>query len=269
MQEPLVSIIMGIYNCEKTLSKCIDSILKQTYTNWELIMCDDCSTDETLQLAMGYAERYPNIYVIHNNTNKKLAYSLNRCLELSKGEFIARMDADDICLPERLFQEVDILKKNQEFDVVGSAIKIFDENGLTGERAFQEYPSEHILLTTTPFSHPTILMRKEVYDSLEGYTVSKETSRGQDLDLWFRFYAKGYRGYNIQTPLLLYHESRYDFKKRNIKASIGYAKIFIKGYRLLNWPKYKYLFALRPIIVALVPKNIRYIYRHKKSNLCH
>ncbi|MDK0922904.1 glycosyltransferase family 2 protein, partial [Clostridium perfringens] len=97
-----VSIIMGIYNCEKTLSDCIDSLLNQTYTNWELIMCDDSSTDCTYKIAKRYAEKYNNIILLRNETNKKLSATLNRCLEVAKGEYVARMDADDIALPTRL-----------------------------------------------------------------------------------------------------------------------------------------------------------------------
>lgn len=84
---PRVSIIMGIYNCESTLARSIDSIINQTYTDWELIMCDDCSTDNTLEVAKEYEDKYKNIKVIRNEKNMRLAYSLNQCLKIAQGGY--------------------------------------------------------------------------------------------------------------------------------------------------------------------------------------
>ena len=87
MDQPKVSVIMGIYNCERTLSEAINSILEQTYTNWELVMCDDGSTDGTYALAEQYREKYPEkIILLKNERNMKLSYTLNRCLEKASGE---------------------------------------------------------------------------------------------------------------------------------------------------------------------------------------
>ena len=98
-----VSIIMGIYNCAETLPEAIESILNQTYLNWELIMCDDGSSDDTWKIAIRYAEKYPDkIKILKNESNKGLNYTLNRCLKKATGKYIARMDGDDISMPERL-----------------------------------------------------------------------------------------------------------------------------------------------------------------------
>ena len=129
MKQPLVSVIMGIYNTAKSLPDSIESILNQTYKNWELIMCDDCSTDNTFEVANFYAEKYSNIKVIKNEKNMRLAYSLNQCLKEAKGEYIARMDADDISMPFRFEKQVEFLNDNPEFMCVGSTIIPFDENG--------------------------------------------------------------------------------------------------------------------------------------------
>ena len=110
---PTVSVIMGIYNCEKTLSDAIDSIINQTYSDWELIMCDDGSTDNTYQIATKYSEKDNRITVIKNDTNSGLAFSLNHCLKYAKGEYVARMDADDISLPNRFEKQVAFLNKTQ------------------------------------------------------------------------------------------------------------------------------------------------------------
>ncbi len=264
-QKPLVSIIMGIYNCQNILPQAIKSILSQTYERWELIMCDDGSTDNTYQVALKYAEKYENISVLQNKKNMRLAYSLNKCLKVAKGKYIARMDADDISLKERIEKQVDFLEKNPKYAVVGSSALIYG-NGKENEIRYPgEYPDKYTLLTHIPYMHPTIMMRKEIYEVLGGYTVSKETIRGQDLEMWFRFYEKGYCGYNIKEPLLKYHESFNDYKKMNIKRAWGIFKINLKGFEKLGFPKWKYFHAFRPLICAFIPNRFRCFYHNIKQ----
>ena len=108
-----VSIIMGIYNCASTLSEAIDSILMQTFKDWELIMCDDGSIDNTYQIAKRYQKHVGRkIVLLKNDQNMGLNYTLNRCLAVASGEYIARMDGDDISLPTRLEKEVEFLKED-------------------------------------------------------------------------------------------------------------------------------------------------------------
>lgn len=261
IEKPLVSVIMGIYNCEDTIERAIKSILAQTYNNWELIMCDDASSDNTYKIANKYAQRYNNIILLKNSSNKRLAYSLNKCLKCANGKYIARMDSDDESLPERFERQVDFLEKHLEYHVVGSAMVLFDEHGENGIRRCKECPMQDDIWNSSPFAHPTIMMRKYVYDTLNGYTVSKDTMRAEDLDLWFRFKISGYMGYNIQTPLYRYHESLEDYKKRNIRAAIGTAKLIYKYYKLMHI-KNKYIWIIKPIISALLPNKLMFLY-HK------
>ena len=125
-----VSIIMGIFNCAETLSDAIKSILSQTYSDWELIMCDDGSTDNTFHIAQTFASKNPNIVLIKNDRNMGLNYTLNRCLELATGEYIARMDGDDISLPNRLEEEVSFLDQHPQYAIVSTPMIYFDENGV-------------------------------------------------------------------------------------------------------------------------------------------
>lgn len=261
-----VSIIMGVYNCEKTLDRCIDSILKQTYKNWELIMCDDCSKDNTLKLATEYSNKYENIKVIKNNENSGLAFSLNQCLSVATGKYIARMDADDISLPQRVETQVKFLEENEQYQVVGSSVILFDENGDKGLRIIYEKPDKYNTIKGTPYAHPTIMMRKEAYDALGGYTVLPRTRRGQDLDLWYRFYAKGFSGYNIQEPLLKYHESVRDYKKRDLKTAIGIMKTMYIGYKNLGFPVKTYIYIFKPIVASIIPNKLMYLYHKRLTN---
>lgn len=252
---------MGIYNCADTLDEAIESVLNQTYKNWELVMCDDCSTDNTYNIAKRYSDKYDNIVLLKNEKNMRLAYSLNRCLEVSRGKYIARMDADDENMPERLEKQVEFLNEHEEYQVVGSSMMVFDDIGIRGIRAVSEYPMNKVWITT-PFAHPTIMMRKSAYDELNGYNVSKDTMRAEDIELWFRFKNRGFNGYNIQEPLYKYRESINDYKKRTLKAAIGTAKVYIKGYKLLGYSKVKYIYVLKPVISACIPNSLMYMYQN-------
>ena len=265
MEKPLVSVIMGIYNTAESLPQSIQSILDQTYTNWELIMCDDCSTDNTYEVAVAYAEKYSNIKVVRNEQNMRLAYSLNHCLKYAQGQYVARMDADDICFPERFEKQVEFLNTHKEYMVVGSALIPYDESGERAPRMIKEYPVARDMKRGVTFFHPTVMMRKEAYDALDGYYVSKRTRKGQDLDLWFRFYAKGFKGHNIQEPLLKYHESLEDYKKkRNISYSWDMCKTALHGFKINRFPIYLYPWIFKDLVSALVPRWMRFM-RHKKA----
>lgn len=261
---PLVSIIMGAYNCDKFVGRSIDSVLNQTYTNWELIICDDASIDNTYSILKEYAEKDKRILILKNESNLKLAASLNRCLSVAKGKYVARLDADDECLKNRLKLQVEYLEKHKNIDVVGSSRILFNELGDYGIAHSNENPTKDTLLFDTPFAHPTIMMKKTTYDYLGGYNTEKDTMRCEDLDLWFRFYENGFVGKNLDIPLYRYHLSEDDYKKRSIKAAIGTTKVFVKGYKKIRIPFYKYVFALKPVIVAMIPNRIMYIIQKKR-----
>lgn len=262
--KPLVSIIMGVYNEEKNLSRCIDSVLKQTYTNWEFIICNDCSTDNSKEILMQYHSKDERIIILENEKNSRLAASLNNCLKVAKGKYIARMDADDECLPDRLQKQVQFLEDNKGIDCVGTAVIVFDENGDKGVRLSKEKPNKNDLLSSNPFAHPTVMIRKTVMDNLDGYKETKETKRAEDLDLWFRFYDAGYQGYNMREPLYRYHESEEDMKKRSLNAAIGISKVYLNGYKLLGFPKYKFFYAIKPIIASLLPNKLMSLYHDRR-----
>ena len=259
-----ISVIMGIYNCEATLAAAIESVMNQTYTDFELIMCDDGSTDGTYALALSYAEKFGNIKVIKNEKNMRLAYSLNHCLSVARSEYIARMDADDISCPTRLEKQVEFLDNNPEVALVGTSLTVKDGEKLLYNRIYPYDPIKNVFLTSSPFAHPTVMMRKSVLDALGGYRVSPETMRCEDLDLWFRFAIAGYKGVNLPEPLYLYQESLADYKKRTVKAALGIRKVYIKYYKETKAPfKYK-LMTLKPVIAAFLPASFK-ARHHKKA----
>lgn len=251
---PKVSIIMATYNCENTLRKSINSIVAQTFTDWEFVICDDCSVDGTYGILLEYKKQYPEKFIIlRNKENSKLAFSLNRGLKTAKGEYIARMDGDDESLPERLEKQVAFLDSHPEYSVVGTAMIPFDENGIRPTRFAKEIPESRDMVSRSPFFHATIMMRKEAYAAVGGYTVSKRTARAQDYDMWFRFFAKGLKGYNMQEGLYLVLEDNQAIRRRTLKTRSYEVLTKIKGYRLLNYPWYLYIYAFKPILAALIP----------------
>lgn len=255
---------MATYNCQMTVGKSIDSILNQTYKDWEFVICDDCSTDDTYQILLEYKERYPDKFVIlKNERNSRLAYSLNRCLEVAKGEYVARMDGDDISAQNRLEKQVDFLDNHSEYSVVGTAMTPFDERGVRPIRYAKEVPQKLDLLNGPPFCHATIMMRREAYEKVNGYLVSKRTVRGQDYDMWFRFFAADMVGYNLQESYYFVLEDDAAMKRKKFKARLYEVQTKIKGYQLLEFPWYMYIYAFKPLIASMVPSKIMQRYhRH-------
>lgn len=266
MDNEKVSVIMAIYNCAPYLREAIESILNQTYTDWELILCDDASTDGTYAIAQRYAEQYPDkIILIRNEQNMKLSYSLNHCLEYAKGKYVARMDGDDKCLPERFEKQIAYLKAHPEYDLVGTSMQRFDENGLGKIYPAVDEPDRVSMKRSIPFHHATIMTYKYVYDQLEGYCTLPRAERVEDYDLWFRFFHAGFHGNSLKEPLYIVREDNNVFQRRKRKYRINGIKTTIYGFQLLNYPK---TLMIRSVGVSLlkccVPNAVYYLYKKRK-----
>lgn len=264
-KQPKVSIIMGIYNCESTLRESIESIINQNYTNWELIMCDDCSKDNTFNVAKEYKEKYPNkIKLIKNEKNLTLGPTLNRCIELVEGKYIARQDGDDISRPDRLQKQVEFIENNPKWDLVGAGMTSFDENGNHGIRLIKEVPQPKDLMKGTTFAHATILIKSDVMRNLNGYCEEADVHQVEDYHLWFRFFENGYKGYNIQEHLYYVREDRNSYKRKNLKRRLNEIRVMIDGCRRLNLNIINYLMILKPIITIIIPRRLLMKYHQIK-----
>lgn len=260
-----ITLISGIYNCADTLPQAIESILAQTYVDWEWVLCDDCSTDNTYEVAREYADKYPDrIILLRNEKNMRLAYSLNRCLQIASGYYIARMDGDDLSAPDRFEKQIEFLQKHQDIQVVGTAMQQFnDVDGNIRLITKPEYVKDkYIMHKCIPFNHATIMTYKSVYDVLGGYTVADRTKRGQDYDLWFRFLYSGFTGANINEPLYFVREDINAIKRRTFKVRWANWETTKFGYKLLGYPK-SWLYEEFCINLAksLTPHNIQLLYR--------
>lgn len=262
-----ISVIMSVYNCEDTLRESIDSILAQTYDNWEFVICNDASTDGTQAILDEYQAKYPEKFVlVSNETNMRLACSLNHCLQYATGELVARMDGDDISVPERFEKQVAFLKTHPEIDLVGALMQRFNENGMADVMSAKEYPDKFDMRSGPPMFHATIMTYKRVYDALGGYTVAERTKRAQDYDLWFRFFAAGYRPCNLQEVLYLVREDMNAIKRRTFKVRWNAFKTTRIGYKMLGFPKRWVVQEFFKVIAkSLVPYRLVYLYRQRQA----
>ena len=256
---------MGIYNCAPTLPEAIESILSQTYTNWELILCDDGSSDNTYQVAESYRTRYPDkIILLKNEKNMGLNYTLNHCLAHATGEYIARQDGDDVSLPGRFTREIEVLESRPDLAIVSTPMTYFDQNGEWGQGRAIAYPQPMDFISGTPFCHAPCMVRAEAFHAVGGYSTDPRTLRAEDYHLWFRMYAAGYRGCNLPTPYYMMRDDMNAYHRRKFKFALNEAYVRFTGYRMLKLPFKDYLYALRPIAVGLLPKPL-YMYLHHRK----
>ena len=255
---------MGIYNCASTLAESIESLLNQTYKDFELIMCDDGSIDETYLVAKRFSEQHDNIILLQNERNRGLNYTLNRCAQVASGEYFARQDGDDVSLPERFEKEIEILEKFPDISLVSSAMIHFDESGDFKTKYNSEIPQRKDFVAGPPFCHAPCMIRKDAFNAVGGYSESDKLLRVEDYHLWFKLYAFGFTGYNIQEPLYKMRDDRNAFSRRTLKNRLNESYVRYIGYKMLNLPFWNYISVIRPILVGLLPLCI-YKYFHTRS----
>ena len=216
---PKITILMPIFNCAKFLGTAIDSILCQTEADFELVIIDDSSTDASQDIVRSYAD--PRIRLFVNECNMGVAKTLNKGLAYARGKYIARMDGDDICLPTRLAAQASFLDAHPEVDLCGSWVKIFSlQNDAIVFLHTRTYPLNHEaincqMLFDIPFTHSTIMFRRELYQN--GDYLYPLDNHSEDYALWVRLIKK-YRFANLPQILLHYRMSadQVTSRKRNL-----------------------------------------------------
>lgn len=248
MLQPLVSIILPVYNSEKHLREAIDSILNQTYTNFELIVIDDGSTDGSISIIQSYKDN--RIILYKNSTNTGLVKTLNAALKLCSGTYIARMDGDDICLPDRISSQTDYLNNNPNVTMVDCIMEYIDENGLRLNKYNSSTISPQSIKYNLPYSnvlgHSSIMMRKEPYLHY-GYRHTDF----EDYDLWLRMVNDGLVIHKLPQALLLYriHFNSYTTSNnRNKKRNYHIRTFNTKWY---YWKKISIADKLKPFNIIL------------------
>jgi glycosyltransferase involved in cell wall biosynthesis len=186
MSSPIVSVVMSVLNGERFVCEAVESILNQSFREFEFIVINDGSTDSTGATLDSYQRKDPRLRVVHQE-NRGLVESLNRGCGLARGKYIARMDADDIAIRDRLMWQVDFMERHPKVGVVGGAIEFIDVTGKCLKVSVNPIEDRDIrlaLLQGCPFSHPSVLMRRDIFAAVGGYR--KAFVDAEDLDLWFR-----------------------------------------------------------------------------------
>jgi len=182
MDNPLVSVILSVYNGEKYLAEAIESILNQTYINFEFIIIDDGSTDKSLEIIASYDDKR---IVLVSRENRGLIASLNEGIEQAKGKYIARMDADDISLPQRFIEQVSYMEEHKDIGVCGSWVEVFGEN--LNKKIWKLKTGNDILklmlLFAVPFAHPSVMIRKRILDEHK-IVYDKGFLHAEDYKFW-------------------------------------------------------------------------------------
>jgi len=196
MGKPRISVIMSVYNGEKYLKQSIESILKQTFADFELIIVDDGSTDNSFTIIRGYDD--DRIRVIRNKARIGLTRSLNKALRRARGEYIARQDADDISLPRRFEEQIRFFERHPKTVLLGTSVYLIDEEGkIVGKRIIPAEASKALLEANVIF-HGSIMFKRMVIDKIGGYNELFKYS--QDYELWLRV-SKHFDVNNLQEPL--------------------------------------------------------------------
>lgn len=206
MNNPLVSVLMPCYNADEHVEEALNSILEQTYSNIEVVAINDCSKDKTGAILRSIAKKDHRVRVIDNEGNLKLISTLNKGVSLCKGEYIARMDADDIALPQRLEKEVTFLEENRDHDIVSSLFLAFHSDS-PSKKTLHHNPLRHedlraYMLFKSGICHPAVMIRKRVFSEL-GLKFETDYLHVEDYALWSKAIYET-KIANIGEPLLLY-----------------------------------------------------------------
>ncbi len=263
----MLSIVMSVYNGEKMVGKAIESMLNQTYDDFEFIIIDDCSKDQTLEILYDYQKKDSRIKVLKNKKNLGIAASLNKGILESKGEWIVRMDDDDESLPDRLEKQIDFIQNHPDVDIFGGKAIFQDINGNEMPNYFHNWPPidtndiEKFLYHNSPIIHPTVFIRKQSLFNLGLY--NKDFSGAEDYELWIRAWENGLNIKNIDDVLIRYtvNPGKKSFKRI-------WKRYYVKNYiiKQYNFPKRYYYNNLVILVKHILTKfNLYNPIRHTNS----
>lgn len=256
-----ISVLMSVKNGADDLHKSIPSILNQTFRDFEFIICDDGSTDDTLVVLQSYQAQDDRIVIIRNERSMGLAYSLNRCIEISKSNILARQDADDISELNRFEQQYPFVCEHPEYAIVGTCWYNVFFGGRRVRNSIKELPSALDQVKGGLYLHPSWMMRKDQLSKVGYYTVNEHTMRSQDYHLIMKVLGAGMKLYNMQEYLYNYTmDERMMNRTRNWKQVMNLIWIRWDAYRRNKLPLWCYIYILKPVIVQLIPKKIMFRY---------
>jgi len=258
IKSPKVGVIMSVYNGEKYLKEAIESILNQTFRDFEFIIVNDGSIDKTEDILDDYAKQDSRMKIIKNRNNIGLTKSLNKAIQDAKGEYIARMDADDISLPKRLEKQVKFMEKNPKVGLLGVAYYQMNSKGeIVGKNIFpiSNKKLQKALIKYNHFFHASVMIRKNILN--EAGLYNENIKSAQDYDLWFRI-ARVSKIANLSEFLMIQRYSMerisINYKNKQMRSSI---KIRKNAIRKGQYPLWCYIYLIRPYILLILPFKVR------------
>ena len=254
------SVLMSVYENENStyLYQCLMSLLNQTLKANEVILVEDGVIPQSLRNVIEKFRDKLNIKSIYLKKNYGLAVALNVGLKHCHYDFIARMDSDDICLPNRFEQQVKSFEEEKDLDILGTFAQEIDKNSLKGN--VRRMPIDHkeiySCLYLTPFIHSSVMFRKSSISNLGGYNESLR--RRQDYDLWFRAGKAGLKFKNIPGVLLLYRFDQFTHLRQSYSSLFRQGMTGFRGVWLLKQPLWKGLIAFIPFLRGLLPISLQH-----------
>ena len=217
-----ISLLLPVYNAEQFLRECLDSIIAQTYTNWELFACNDGSNDSSLEILNEYAAKDTRITILDNPKNMGITATRNRLLKsiTKNSEYIALVDSDDVCFPDRLMRQLNFLRSNPNVGGVSSNLEIIDENSVT--TGFRKYPDtaekvKKLLPYSNVLAQPAMMLRKKSIQQAGYY--SSEYSVCEDYELWLRILDFADFA-NLAEPVIKYRIQSGQSKQQYLKTTL-------------------------------------------------
>ncbi len=254
---PAVSVMMAEYNTDLNyLKESIESILNQTFNNFEFIIIDDCGRNDLRALAKEYGD--DRLRIIKNSENKGLVYSLNKAIKEARADYLVRMDTDDIAELDRIEKLYDFITKNPEHAVVGSRAMEFSEDGDIGVISRPGEKNKLSLVRGDGPVHPTVIMKKEAVQSVDGYP---DFRRAEDFALWAELLIHGYRIYITPDVLLRYRVNLADYSKRTLRYRMGELKAKMHYFPKLGATLVDYRQVLKSVVAGIAPRRLVYAYK--------
>jgi glycosyltransferase involved in cell wall biosynthesis len=255
-----VSVIMSVYNegNRDILKLAVESILNQTFKNFELIICDDGSTDNSFEVLQELAQKDSRIKLCRSRINLKAGGARNFCLSIATGEYVAIMDADDYSSSDRLEKQLAFLRSNQEYAFVVAKGCFFEHypGDKKQEYWFCQNPHKQDFLMTLPFVHASLMFRRNVLRSIGGYRTEKQVIRSEDYDLLMRLYAQGLKGFNIDTVLYYIRQDQSTFRRRKYHYRLNECYVKLNGFIKLGLMPRGIIYAIKPLIVGFIPNQL-------------
>ena len=257
--QPIISVIMGVlYRRDSIflLERAVQSILAQSFPDFELLICDDGSFDTAKNYLDTVAQKDVRLTLVRPGRCFSLPEKVNECLLVARGKYIARMDDDDYSHPDRFERQLAFLDAHLYVSFVGCNVDLYQDGTKVGKRNFPEYPSVKDFFWTQPYIHPSVMFRKECIEAVHGYSEDKRCILCEDYDLFLRLYAAGYTGANMQEVLFDYTVS--SKAKGNAKMIHRWNEAVTRYRRFkelrvlpMAWP-----FVLKPLAVGLLPEKV-------------